>query len=343
MRTITADTRRPSSRNMLDICRQKLADSPIPMIGLVLALVFIFFTIAAPNFLSFYVLSNILTFASVYGIVVVGVAFLMISGEFDLSVGSMLAVSGYVFLFSLLADVPPFFALCLTLLAGSVMGFINGLIVVSSGIPSFIATLGTLLAYRGISHALGKGMSISYTPAVKPVLFDIMNGYIAPLNQLTEPAGNLRVSSVWFILTIVVMSIILMRTQYGNWTFAAGGNPGAVLALGVNLKRVKLINFVISGFMAGLAGAVLLAQRSSMVQLLGEGLELTVVAACVIGGVVLTGGVGTIVGAALGMLLLSMLEQGLVLMGVPNDIFRGVVGAMIILSVVINMYITRQE
>ena len=340
---MSADKRKPSSVNVIDIWRQKLADSPIPMIGLVLVLVFIFFAIAAPNFLSFYVLSNILTFASVYGIIAVGVAFLMISGEFDLSVGSMLAVSGYVFLFSLLSGVPPFFAFCLTLLAGSIMGLINGLIVVSSGIPSFIATLGTLLAYRGIAHALGKGMAISYTPEVKPVLFDILNGYIAPLNQLTDPAGNLRVSSVWFILTVVVMSVVLMRTQYGNWTFSAGGNPGAALALGVNLKRVKLLNFVISGFMAGLAGAVLLAQRSSMVELLGEGLELTVVAACVIGGVVLTGGVGTILGAALGMILLSMLEQGLVLMGVPNDIFRGVVGAIVIVSVVINMYFTQQE
>ena len=142
---------------------------------------------------------------------------------------------------------------------------------------------------------------------------------------------------------VLVMSIVLMRTRYGNWTFSVGGNPGAALALGVNLKRVKLLNFVISGFMAGLAGAILLAQRSSMVQLLGEGLEMNIVAACVIGGVVLTGGVGTIVGAALGMILLSMLEQGLVLMGVPNDIFRGVVGAIIIVSVVLNMYFSQQE
>jgi simple sugar transport system permease protein len=343
LRTISADKRRPSVANAIDVWRQKLAESPIPMIGLVLALVFIFFAFAAPNFLSFYVLSNILTFASVYGIITVGVAFLMISGEFDLSVGSMLAVSAYAFVFSLLAGVPPLFALFLTLLAGSLMGLINGVIVVSSGIPSFIATLGTLLAYRGIAHALGKGQATSYTPEVKPVLFDILNGYLAPLNQLTDPAGNVRVSSAWFILVVLVMSIVLMRTRYGNWTFAAGGNPGAANALGVNLKRVKLLNFVISGFMAGLAGAVLFAQRSSMFELLGEGLELTAVAACVIGGVALTGGTGSIVGAALGILLLSTMEQGLVLMGVPNDIFRGIVGATIIISVVINRYIGQEE
>lgn len=343
MRTISANERKRSSVRTFDVWRQQLAESSAPMIGLVLVLVFVFFAIAAPNFLSFYVLSNVLTFASVYGIVVVGVAFLMISGEFDLSVGSILAVSGYAFVLSLLAGIPPFFAFCLTLLAGAVMGLINGTVVVYSGIPSFIATLGSLLAYRGIAHGLGKGQATSYTPAVKPVLFDILNGYIAPLNELADPAGNLRVSSIWFMVVVAVMSFILMRTRYGNWTFAVGGNPGAALAQGVNLKRVKLFNFVLSGFMAGLASAVLFAQRSSMFQLLGEGLELTAVAACVIGGVALSGGIGTIAGAALGMLLLSMLEQGLVLMGVPNDIFRGIVGATVILSVVINMYITRQE
>jgi len=178
--------------------------------------------------------------------------------------------------------------------------------------------LGTLLAYRGIAHALGKGQATSYTPEVKPFLFSALNAYLAPINKLTDPAGNLRMASLWFIVAVVVMSFVLMRTRYGNWTFAVGGNPGAALAQGVNLKRVKLINFVISGLMAGLAGAVLFAQRCSMVELLGEGLELTVVAACVIGGISLDGGIGTIVGAALGMLLLSMLQQGLVLMGVST-------------------------
>jgi len=174
-------------------------------------------------------------------------------------------------------------------------------------------------------------------------LFSALNAYLAPINKLTDPAGNLRMASVWFIVAVVVLSFVLMRTRYGNWTFAVGGNPGAALAQGVNLKRVKLINFMISGLMAGLAGAVLFAQRCSMVELLGEGLELTAVAACVIGGISLSGGIGTIVGAALGMLLLSMLQQGLVLMGVPNSIFRGVVGAIIILSVAINTYIGQQE
>jgi ribose/xylose/arabinose/galactoside ABC-type transport system permease subunit len=122
---------------------------------------------------------------------------------------------------------------------------------------------------------------------------------------------------------VIVMSVVLMRTRHGNWTFAVGGNPGAALSQGVNVKRIKLINFVQSSFFAGLAGVILFAQRSAMNELIGQGLELTAVAAAVIGGVSLAGGAGTI------------------MMGVPNEVFRGVVGVMVIVSVVFNTYLKR--
>jgi simple sugar transport system permease protein len=248
-----------------------------------------------------------------------------------------------VMVYSLRAGIPPLLAVGLTLAAGAFMGFINGIVVVKTGIPSFIATLGTLLAYRGIAHALGRGRALSYTPSVKPVLFDILNGYISPLNDLTNPPGNLRASIVWFIVVVLIVSYLLMRTRYGNWTYAVGGNAGAALSQGVNVRRVKLINFVMSGVLAALASTVIFAQRPSMNELLGDGLELTAVAAAVIGGVSLNGGVGTILGAALGIVLLNLIEQALVLMGVPNDVFRGTVGAIIILSVVANTYFGPQE
>lgn len=327
----------------LSILRQRLAESPEMVAFVTLLLVFFFFAASAPNFLTAYALSNILTFASVFGIVVVGVALLMISGEFDLSVGSNLAVAGFVFLLTLLAGVPPLLAMLLALLVSSVLGLINGLVVVYSGIPSFIATLGTLLAYRGVARWLGGGQVTSFTPEAKPALFTILNGYLSPINELFKPPGNFRVSSLWFIGVVLVISIVLMRTRHGNATFAVGGNRGAALAQGVSVTRLKLINFTLSGFFAGLAGVILFAQRSSMNELLGEGLELTAVAAAVIGGVSLSGGAGTIIGAALGMILLTMLEQGLVLMGVSNVVFQGIVGAIIIISVVTNNYLKRQQ
>ena len=311
------------------------------MILLVIVVIGIFFAVAAPNFLGFYALSNTLTFTSVYGIVCIGIAFLMISGEFDLSVGSNLAVCGYVFIFSLRGGVPPLIAMVMTIAAGGILGLFNGLVVTWSGIPSFIATLGTMLAYRGVANACAQGRSIAYSPPQKPLLFDILNGYAEPINRLSDPAGNIRVSVVWFVVVVIIMTLVLMRTRYGNWTFATGGNYLGALAQGVPTKRVKLINFVVSGLLVGFASAILFAQRSTMYALLGEGLELNVVAAAVIGGVSLNGGIGTIVGAGLGMLLLTMVEQGLVLMGVPNDVFRGIAGAIILVSVIAHTYFAR--
>jgi simple sugar transport system permease protein len=151
-----------------------VTESPEVAAFITLLLVFLFFAVSAPNFLSAYALSNILTFASIYGIVVVGVAFLMISGEFDLSVGSNLAVAGYIFLLSLLAGIHPLVAMLLALGVSALLGLINGLIVVFTGIPSFIATLGTLLAYRGLVRALGGGQATGYTPETKPLLFAVV-------------------------------------------------------------------------------------------------------------------------------------------------------------------------
>lgn len=343
MQTTVSEGREPEADNILIAVKRQVADSPVIVTAVVLLGVFLFFAIFAPGFLSFYPLSNVLTFASVYGIIVVGEAFLMISGEFDLSVRSTLGVSAYVFLYGLLFGLPPVVAMLLALAVSALLGLVNGLIVIWTGLPSFITTLGTMWAYLGIVRALGPGGPLSYTPPTKPLLFDALNGFITPINQLAEPAGNLRVAVLWFVGAAIIMQLVLTRTQYGNWTFAAGGNPGAALAQGVNLKRVKLINFTLSGFLAGLAGVILFAQRSSMNERVGHGVELTVIAAAVIGGVSLRGGVGTIIGAAMGMILLTMLEQGLVIMGVPVEIFQSIVGAIIIMSGVANLYLSRQR
>jgi simple sugar transport system permease protein len=304
--------------------------------------VFLFFTTAAENFLTPVCIANILTFASITGIVVVGVAMLMISGEFDLSVGSTFAVASYVFALSLNAGVAPLAALLLALLVSALLGLGNGLIVTWSGIPSFITTLGTMLAYRGIARAIGGG-DFAYYTGERPALFDVLNGPLDALNQLSHPPSNFRVSILWFITIAIVMSLVLMRTRYGNWVFATGGNPGAALAQGVAVKRVKVINFVLAGLLAGAASVMQFAHRTSVDPLRGEGMELVAVAASVIGGVRLSGGFGTLIGASVGMLLLTMLEQGLVLMKIPVQIFRAVAGAILILSVIANTYISRRE
>ncbi len=302
--------------------------------------VFLFFSFAARNFLTPVALSNILSFGSVIGIVVIGVAILMIAGEFDLSVGANFAVASYVFALTMNAGVPPLLAMLFAVLVSALLGALNGLVVIRSGIPSFIATLGTMLAYRGIARAIGGGDFAKYIQS-RPVLFDVLNGAITPLNELYQPAANFRISILWFLLIAAVMSFVLMRTQFGNWVFAAGGNPGAALAQGVPVRRVKLTAFVLAGLFTGIASVMQFAHRTSVDPLRGEGWELIAVAASVIGGVQLTGGVGTIFGACMGVLLLQMLDQGLGLMGVSIQIFRAVAGLILMFSVVVNTYLSR--
>jgi simple sugar transport system permease protein len=302
----------------------------------------VFFAIAADNFLTPFAVANVLTFASITGIVVIGVAMLMISGEFDLSVGSTFAVASYVFALSMNAGVPPLLALILALAGSAFLGLINGLIVVGTGIPSFITTLGTMLAYRGIARALGGGGFARYLDDPM-LLFTVLNGGIERLNQLFTPPSNFRVSIIWFLLIAIVMSLVLRRMRYGNWVYAVGGNPGAALSQGVPVNRVKLLNFVLTGSLAGLAGVVQFCHRCSVDPLRGEGMELVAVTACVIGGVRLTGGYGTILGACVGVLLLQMLEQGLVLMQVPVQVFRAVAGLILLIAVVVNTWLSRDR
>jgi simple sugar transport system permease protein len=304
-------------------------------------LFFIFFAIAAPNFLTPFAQANILTFASISGIMVIGVAMLMIAGEFDLSVGSTFAVASYIFALSMNAGVPPLLAMIVALVVCAILGLINGLIVTGTGIPSFITTLGTMLAYRGIARALGGGDFAQFL-GERNLLFGILNGAITPINQLFTPASNFRLSIIWFVIFAVVMAFVLRRTPFGNWVYAVGGNREAALSQGVPVRRVKLIAFVLTATLAGIAGVMQFAHRLSVDPLRGEGMELVAVAACVIGGIQLTGGYGTILGACVGILLLQMLEQGLVLMQVPVQVFRAVAGLILLVAVIVNTFLTRE-
>lgn len=305
-------------------------------------LLFIFFAITAPNFLSPLALSNIITFASLAGLVVIGVALLMIAGEFDLSVGSTLAVGGFLFAILLNAGLPSMSALSLTLAACALLGLVNGLIVVFSGIPSFIATLGTMLAYRGIVRVLGGGDFAKYTGPT-PELFNVLNGGLETLNRAFDPTGNFRTITIWFLMIAAVAAVVLHRARLGNWIFATGGNYEAARAQGVPVRGVKLVCFTLTGLLAGLAGTAQFSDGASIDPLRGEGLELIAVVACVIGGVQLTGGLGSVFGAVVGIFLLQMLEQGLVLLGISVQVFRAIVGFILVVSVILSTYLSRVE
>ena len=305
--------------------------------------VFIFFAIGADYFLSAKSLADILTYGSLMGIIVIGVAVLMICGEFDLSVGSNFAVASFVWALSMNAGLNTWLGMLLAIGVSTLLGLVNGLIVVRSGLPSFIVTLGTMLAYRGIARGIGHSDFARYTEDFRPVLFDILNGPIKFLNERLAGGTNFRWSIVWFIVIALIMAWVLTRTLFGNWIFATGGNSAAALEQGVPVRRVKILSFTLVGMLVGLASVMQFAHRLSVDPVRGEGWELIAVSACVIGGIQMTGGVGTVLGACLGMLLLQTLDQGLVLMGVSVQIFRAVAGVIMILAVILNMSLSKDS
>jgi simple sugar transport system permease protein len=152
-----------------------------------------------------------------------------------------------------------------------------------------------------------------------------------------------RTDVIWFILLAIIFIVVLMRTRFGNWVFAVGGLPGAALAQGVNVNYVKIMCFTITGFLVAIASILQFSYRLSVDPLRGDGIEMIAVAASAIGGIRLTGGFGTILGAVLGAFLLQMLDQGLVLMSIPIQVFQACIGLIIIISVISNTYLGKSS
>lgn len=358
--TVTTSTPLKSSPNIFQTIRARLADFSEVVAFISFLLIFIYFAIYADNFLTLLSITNILTIASIKGIFVLGVAMLMISGEFDLSVGSTLAVGAYVF--AILMEhgfilggtqfLPPglaVLALVISIVICGLLGLVNGLIVVRSGIPSFIATLGTMLAFRGIARAMGNSelaktsgnADVVRFTGEAPPLFGLLNGDIDFINNMGSPAGGARMAIIWFFLLTLIAVLVMRYTRYGSWVYATGGNRMAALAQGVRTNRVIITNFIITGALAGLAGVIQFTSRPAIDPARGEGWELIAVAACVIGGIWLQGGYGTIIGAAIGMLMLQMVEQGLILAGVDIQLFQATVGLILIVAVISNTWLSR--
>jgi simple sugar transport system permease protein len=321
--------------------RHRLSYIPEAVALISFLILFIFFSFAAPNFLTALSIGNILTFGSITCIVTVGVAMLMISGEFDLSVGSNFALASYVLALNIIAGRPLILALLMAVAVSTFLGFVNGLIVTRAQIPSFIATLGTMLAYRGIVRVVGKGSFATYKGEPIP-FFKYLNGNFTLLNDVFK-VDAFRTSLIWCIIVVVIFILIMMRTSFGNWVYAVGGRKEAARAQGINVTFVKIMCFTLTGFLVSIASILQFAHRMSVDPLRGDGMELIVVAASAIGGVRMTGGFGTILGAVAGTFLLQMLDQGLVLMGIPIQVFQACVGLIIIISVISNTYLGRSS
>lgn len=302
--------------------------------------VFVFFAITAGDsgFLSKDGTASYLEVAAQVGIVGVPVAVLMIAGEFDLSVGSMVGAAGMIIAISTSEFTWPLWAgILLAFAVAALVGLFNGYVVVRTGLPSFIVTLGMLFALRGatigLSRLLTDRTQISmYPPFLKGWEHSLFAGQI----------GSFSASIIWWLGLAAVATFVLQKTIFGNWVFGAGGDKNAARSVGVPVARVKIVSFVCTSLAAALLATIQVLDAGSADVLRGNLLELQAIAAAVIGGVLLTGGYGSVVGALFGALIFGMVQQGIFFTGVDTDWFQLFVGAMVLLAVLFNNLIRKR-
>ncbi len=300
-----------------------------------LAAAFVVFSVLRPDlFLSRDNGVNVASLAAQYGIVAVGVTLLMIAGHFDLSVGAIVGLTGWaMYYFGNVLGLPPILTILCALAVGALLGAVNGVIQVRTGLPSFIITLATSLVYRGLLT-----MSTSGFPVV--VRFPAAYAQFVAGKHLF----GYRMSLLWFLVVAALATLFLLRARMGNWTFAIGQNPAAAKNLGVPVARTTVTLFALSGFTSGVAGVVVAVQYFSIDANRGVGWELIAIAMTVIGGTLLTGGYGSVLGTVLGAFMYAMVNAGLLLVGLQGywvNIFLGIVVlvAVLINRVVINRFV----
>ncbi|WP_376788803.1 ABC transporter permease [Thermoflexus sp.] len=292
--------------------------------------VFLGFAIVAPHFLTLGSLAGIMTIAAELGLVAVGVTLLMIAGEFDLSVGSVLGVSAMAFALMARAGIPHLLAFLAALVLAAAIGALNGWVVTRGRLPSFIVTLGSMMFWRGVLLAVTGGFPIAYEE--QSLLMFVLSGRLP---------GGFHASALWFLGVALIATLVLTRTPFGNALFASGGNPQAARALGVEVARVKQVGFILTAVLAGLTGIIQFSRFGSVDPLRGEGVELEAIAATVTGGTLLTGGYGSVIGTVLGALIVGMVRNGLVLAGAPAYWYRAFIGLVLVGAVIINLRIRR--
>jgi simple sugar transport system permease protein len=304
--------------------------------------VFVFFVVTAGDtgFLTSQGTVNYLEVAAQLGIIAVFVTLLMIAGEFDLSVGSMLGAAGVIVAYSVTELAWPLWAALLFAgCAAALVGFLNGYLVIRTGLPSFIVTLAALFILRGATIAVTRIVTDGSTQ---------VGGVEAategdPLRAvLAGELGGVPVSVVWWLALTACATLVLAKTRFGNWVFGVGGDPEAARKLGVPVARVKVSLFVLTALAAALVAAIGVLDNGAADVQQGQLKEFQAITAAVIGGTLLTGGYGTAVGTAFGALIFGMVSQGLFFTGVDADWFQAFLGAMLLAAVLVNRYVQRR-
>ena len=331
--------------------------------GLILVAIF-FASTADASMFTLAGIMNILSPAAQLGILAIAAALLMIGGEFDLSIGSMVAFTGLIFgAFLTLNSWPLLLAIAATFGLAALLGGLNGQIVIRSRLPSFIVTLAFLFILRGLSlvglkWATGgstqmRGIGDQAGEGIVRELFSgvafeglfawlAANDLIGKFPNGTPTVTGVPVSIVWFVGFALLATWLLLRTRAGNWIFAAGGDPNAARNSGVPVDRVKTALFMLTAFAAALVAVLTVLDAGSTDARRGFQKEFEAIIAAVIGGCLLTGGYGSAIGAFFGAIIFGMVSIGLTYTRFDSDWFQVFLGAMLLLAVLFNNFIRRK-
>lgn len=303
-------------------------------IGIFLVLVglLVFFSVMAPNFLRLNNFYNVSRQICTLGIVCIGMTIVMISGGIDLTVGYHISLANVLCAWLMVKNgMHPIAAVAIILALGLVIGLINGVIIVKTGVAPLIVTLALLNVLRGVSYTISNGLPIFGFPRSFSIL-----------GQGTLP-GRVPISLVIMLGVFVLGGVILNLTYFGRYFYAIGSNEEAAKLSGINTGRIKMLAYGLCGFLTALGAVLLLSRTNSGLSSNGAGFEFNVITACVLGGVSANGGKGTIFGALVGVLIVGFLDNGLLLMNVSEYTQLIIKGLLMLAAVIYDTMSSRQS
>jgi ribose transport system permease protein len=310
---------------MIDMKRFLSGGAVIQPIWVFVVAITIFFSVMSDYFFSLGNLTNILVQTSTIGLIALGMTYVMINGNIDLSVGATLGLAA-----SLSVGLQNYgitVAVLAAIASGVVLGAMNGLLVWKTGVNAFIVTLGAMIGVRGLIFVYTEEQS-----------FYASNFAFSDFGMST--IGPIPVLAIIFLFCALLMHLVLKKTVHGRNTFAVGGNPEAALDAGIRIGRNMMVNFIIVGFFAALAGVLLATQMGASTPNLGRDYELWAITAVVLGGTKLTGGFGSITGTMGGVLAIGVLRNGMNMMQVPAFYVLVILGVILISVLIIDQKIS---
>lgn len=302
------------------------------MVYIIFALVLIFFAIwLGPSFFSKSNLLNITRQTAMVSVMAVAMTFVIACGQIDLSIGAVVALSALLSAWVLEKNNNLFLALLLALAVGTIVGIVNGLLVTLLKIPAFLATLGMMSIIRG------SAMWLTATKAIT-IRNDVFN-YVFGMGTV----AGIPIVLIWTVIALVLGHVALKYLAYGKKVLAIGGNQSSALYSGIRVKQIKVIVFAVMGFAAAFAGIIYAARMKTARYTYGDGDEMNVIAAVVLGGTSMAGGNGNIIGSVVGSLLLGVINNGLIIGGLDTSQQQVVRGIIIILAVALSTFRTKER